>query len=122
VTRRSVPATIPHPMHRAIAPVLLLVASCETREEKAVELVEQIAKAFSKHGEDCDTLAKELGRALDGEDDALRALTESDASEAARKRIAPYRKRIDTAVGTIVDHAAQCGSDPRVAKVVEKLL
>jgi hypothetical protein len=109
-------------MHRAIASAILLLGGCESREEKAVDLVEQIAEVFSTYGEDCDELAKRLDRTLDGEDDALRALGESDATEGGRKRIAPYRKRIDAAVGTIVDHAAKCGSDPRVAKVVEKLL
>jgi hypothetical protein len=115
------PDNIP-PMQRAIASALLLLGGCESREEKAVDLVEQIAKVFSTHGDDCDELAKQLDRALDGEEDALRALGESDATEGGRKRIGPYRKRIDRAVGTIVDHAAKCGSDPRVAKTVEKLL
>lgn len=111
------------PMRRAIVSgLLLLLCGCESREEKAVALVEQIAKVFSAHGDDCDALAERLDRTLDGEDDALRALGESDATEGARKRIAPYRKRIDKAVGSIVDHAGKCGSDPRVAKVVEKLL
>lgn len=85
-------------------------------------LIEQISEAFARNGQNCDALAKELDDLVAGNKDALDALAESDASKDARKRMAPFRKRIDSAVDVIVKNAAACGSDPRVSKVVEKLL
>ena len=100
----------------------LVLCGCTSREEKAVLLIEEISGAFARHGTNCDVLAKELDGLVAGNTDALDALAESDASKDARKRMGPYRKRIDAAVDVIVKNAATCGSDPRVTKVVEKLL
>ena len=52
----------------------------------------------------------------------LPALSESDSSKEARKRSAKFQKRIDVAFGTILESAPKCGSEPRVAKVLEKIL
>lgn len=85
-------------------------------------LIEEISAAFARNGSNCDALAKDLDGLVGKNADALTALAESDASKDARKRMEPYRKRIDAAVDVIVKNAAACGSDPRVSKVVEKLL
>lgn len=100
----------------------LSLCACKSREEKAVELVEAIADAFGRHGKDCDALAADLDKLVKRDPEALAALAESDANPAAQKRLMPYRSRIDKAVDRIVDSAATCGGDARVAAVVEQIL
>ncbi len=88
-----------------------------------MELLEGIAEAFESHGESqCDALANRLDELVAADQEALAALAESDANKEARKRSAKYQTRIDRAFGTIVEHAPKCGAEPRVAKVLEKLM
>ncbi|NUP14237.1 MAG: hypothetical protein HOW73_50020 [Polyangiaceae bacterium] len=107
-----------------LAPLsVALVLGCQSREEKAVELVESLATVFEKHGNgDCAVLADRLEGALVGKDDALAALAESDANKEARKRSAKYQQRIDAAFQKIVDNSRMCGKEPRVGAVLAKIL
>lgn len=113
-------------MRRAAAPILALavaISGCQSREEKAVELVESIADVFSQHGEgDCDVLADRLDALLKSNKDALAALAESDANQEARKRSAKYQSRIDKAFSKIVAKSKKCGAEPRVAATLAKIL
>lgn len=113
-------------VQRAAGPLALVASlsfSCTSREEKAVELVESIAEAFAESGDDdCDKLADRLDKIVERDKDALAALSESDSSKEARKRSAKFQKRIDVAFGTILERAPKCGAEPRVAKVLEKIL
>jgi hypothetical protein len=106
-----------------LALIASLALSCTSREEKAVELVESIAEVFAANGDgDCDKLADRLDKIVERDKDALAALSESDSSKEARKRSAKFQKRIDVAFGTILEKAPKCGAEPRVAKVLEKIL
>jgi hypothetical protein len=114
---------LPVRLEATVALFAALALSCTSREEKAVEVVESIADAFAQSGDgDCDKLADRLDKIVERDKDALAALSESDASKEARKRSAKFQKRIDVAFGTILEKAPKCGAEPRVAKVLEKIL
>ena len=102
---------------------VLVLASCKTREEKAVELVEAMADVFEKHGDgDCGKLADKLDALVAERADDLDALADSDKSAEDRAKTAKYKKRIGTAVDRIVAHAQKCGAEPRVSETLQKIL
>ena len=101
----------------------IALGACQSREEQAVELVEEIATVFDQHGDgDCDKLANRLDTILKDNAGALEALAESDGSKEARKRSAKYQARIDKAFLKIVDKASKCGAEPRVSEAIAKIM
>ncbi len=103
----------------ALAPFSLL--ACESREEKAVTLLEDMARAMEKYDGDCDKLASELTRLRKDNGDAMKALAESDKlSQDDRKAFdAKYQKRIDRAMQRMVEHAASCRDNPKIAEAMD---
>jgi hypothetical protein len=102
---------------------VLTLPACKAREERAVELVEAMADVFEKHGDgDCGKLADKLDALVDERSDDLDALAESDKNAEGRARTAKFKKRIGNAVDRIVEHAAKCGAEPRVAETLQKIL
>ncbi len=71
---------------------------------------------------DCNVLADKLDALLKSNKDALAALAESDANQAARKRSAKYQGRIDKAFTKIVSKSKKCGAEPRVAASLARIL
>lgn len=101
----------------------LVLASCTSQEEKAVELVEAMADVFEKHGDgDCGKLADKLDALVAARAEDLDALAESDRNAEGRAKTAKFKKRIGAAVDRIVANAQKCGAEPRVAETVQKIL
>jgi hypothetical protein len=106
-----------------LAIALFVLASCTSREEKAVELVEAMADVFERHGDgDCGKLADKLDALVSERAEDLDALAESDKSADSRAKSAKFKKRIGAAVDRIVANAGKCGAEPRVAETLQKLL
>lgn len=121
VSKRSLPARLSR--RAGVACAWLMLTSCTSREEKAVELVEGIADVFEKHGEgDCDKLADKLDALVSARPDDLDALAESDKTADSRAKTAKFKKRIGNAVDRIVKNAAKCGAQPRVQETLQKIL
>lgn len=122
IKRTSTP-TLRQRLARLCGAGLLLLASCTSREEKAVELVEAVADVFEKHGDgDCDKLADKLDALVSARPDDWAALAESDKTADARAKSAKFKKRIGNAVDRIVQNAGKCGTNPRVTETLQKIL
>jgi hypothetical protein len=94
---------------------------CESREEKAVALLEEMAATMEKHDGDCDKLATELTRLRKNNGDAMKALRETDKLSADERKSfdAKYQKRIDKAMEKMVDHATSCRGNPKIAEAMD---
>jgi hypothetical protein len=101
--------------------VALGAAACESREEKAVLLLEAMASAMETHDGDCEKLAAELTRLRKDRGDAMRALGDSDKLGPDERKAfdAKYQKRIDKAMQKMIEHAASCRNDPRIAEAMD---
>ena len=113
-----------HPSpYSTIAAALLIgcAIGCESREEKAVTLLEEMAGAMEKLDGNCDKLADELSRLRKGNGDAMKALAESDKLTTDERKAfdAKYQKRVDKAMQKMVEHAASCRDNPKIAEAMD---
>jgi uncharacterized protein YdiU (UPF0061 family) len=105
----------------ALALFVALGLGCESREEKAVTLLENMASAMERLDGKCDKLADELARLRKDNGDAMKALAESDKLRPDERKAfdAKYQKRIDRAMQKMVEHAASCQNDPKIAEAMD---
>lgn len=105
----------------ALAASSLASTACESREEKAVGLLEEMGRAMEKHDGDCDKLATELTRLRKDNGDAMKALADSDKLGPDERKAfdAKYQKRIDRAMQKMVEHAAACRDNPKIAEAMD---
>lgn len=102
------------------ASILLFASGCTSDEEKAVQLLEEMAELAEKNNDDCDGLAAKLASFRKSNKDRFALLRDSDKLKGTSKKRfeEDYQARIGKAMDKMVSATTPCRNDPKIAEAM----